>query len=60
MLAALTNALKLVGKKMENIKVVTSGAGAAGTAIVKLLVSHGVKNVVMTDRSGAIYQGRPA
>ncbi len=59
MLAALTNALKLVGKKMENIKVVTSGAGAAGTAIVKLLVSRGVKNVVMTDRSGAIYQGRP-
>ncbi len=59
MLAALTNALKLVGKKMEDIKVVTSGAGAAGTAIVKLLVSRGVKNVVMTDRSGAIYQGRP-
>ena len=58
MLAALTNALKLVGKKMEDIKVVTSGAGAAGTAIVKLLVSRGVKNVVMTDRSGAIYQGR--
>ena len=59
MLAALTNALKLVCKKMEDIKVVTSGAGAAGTAIVKLLVSRGVKNVVMTDRSGAIYQGRP-
>lgn len=59
MLAALTNALKLVGKKMEDIKVVTSGAGAAGTAIVKLLFSRGVKNVVMTDRSGAIYQGRP-
>ena len=59
MLSALTNALKLVGKKMEDIKVVTSGAGAAGTAIVKLLVSRGVKNVVMTDRSGAIYQGRP-
>ena len=59
MLAALTNALKLVGKKMEDIKVVTSGAGAAGTAIVKLLVSRGVKNVIMTDRSGAIYQGRP-
>ena len=58
-IAALTNALKLVGKKMEDIKVVTSGAGAAGTAIVKLLVSRGVKNVVMTDRSGAIYQGRP-
>ena len=59
MLAALTNALKLVGKKMEEIKVVTSGAGAAGTAIVRLLVSRGVKNVVMTDRQGAIYKGRP-
>lgn len=59
MLAALTNALKLVGKRMEEIKVVTSGAGAAGTAIVRLLVSRGVKNVVMTDRQGAIYKGRP-
>jgi len=57
-LAGLTNALKVVGKKKEDIKVVTSGAGAAAIAIVKLLLSAGVKNVVMTDRSGAIYAGR--
>ena len=57
-LAGLTNALKVVGKKKEEIKVVTSGAGAAAIAIVKLLLSAGVKNVVMTDRSGAIYAGR--
>ena len=58
-LAALTNALKLTGKKAEEIKVVTSGAGAAGTAVVKLLVSSGIRNIIMTDRSGAIYEGRP-
>jgi malate dehydrogenase (oxaloacetate-decarboxylating) len=57
-LAALTNALKIVGKKMEDIKVVTSGAGAAGIAIIKLLMSRGVKDVIMCDRKGAIYQGR--
>ena len=57
-LAGLTNALKVVGKKKEEIKVVTSGAGAAAIAIVKLLLSAGIKNVVMTDRSGAIYAGR--
>ena len=58
MLAALTNALKLTGKSLESIRVVTSGAGAAGTAVVKLLCSVGVKNIIMTDRSGAIYSGR--
>ncbi len=58
MLAALTNALKLTGKKLGDIKLVTSGAGAAGTAIVKLLCSVGARNVIMTDRSGAIYEGR--
>lgn len=58
MLAALTNALKVVGKSFDDIKVVTSGAGAAGTAIVKLLAKFGIKNIVMTDRSGAIYVGR--
>lgn len=58
-LAALTNALKLTGKKAEEIKVVTSGAGAAGTAVVKLLASSGIRNIIMTDRSGAIYEGRP-
>ncbi len=56
--AAMINALKLVGKKLEDIKVVTSGAGAAGIAIIKLLVSLGLKNVVMCDRHGAIYKGR--
>ena len=57
--AALTNALKVVGKKVDKIKVVTSGAGAAGTAIVKFLISAGVKNIIMCDRYGAIYKGRP-
>ncbi|MDO4615706.1 MAG: malic enzyme-like NAD(P)-binding protein [Lachnospiraceae bacterium] len=57
-LAGLTNALKVVGKKKEEIKVVTSGAGAAAIAITKLLLSAGIKNVVMTDRRGIIYKGR--
>ena len=57
-LAGLLNALKVVGKKKEEVKVVTSGAGAAAISIVKLLLSAGFKNVVMTDRSGAIYAGR--
>ena len=57
-LAGLTNALKVVGKKKEEVKIVTSGAGAAAIAIVKLLLSAGFKNVVMTDRNGAIYAGR--
>ena len=57
-LAGLLNALKLVGKKIEDVKIVTSGAGAAGTAIIKLLMSMGLKNVIMTDRHGAIYEGR--
>lgn len=57
-LAGLLNALKLVGKKKEDVKVVTSGAGAAAISIVRLLLSAGFKNVIMTDRSGAIYAGR--
>ena len=57
-LAALLNALKLTGKKMEEIKVVTSGAGAAGIAIIKLLIAMGLKNVLLCDRKGAIYEGR--
>ena len=57
-LAGLTNALKLVGKKKEEIRVVTSGAGAAAVAIVKLLLSAGVRDVIMCDRQGAIYEGR--
>ena len=57
-LAALTNALKIVGKRMEDIKVVTCGAGAAGIAIIKLLRARGVHNVIMCDRKGVIYEGR--
>lgn len=57
-LSALLNALKLTGKKLEEIKVVTSGAGAAGIAIIKLLIAMGLKNVVLCDREGAIYEGR--
>ena len=57
-LAGLLNALKVVGKKKEEIKIVTSGAGAAAISIVKLLLSAGFKNIIMTDRTGAIYAGR--
>ena len=57
-LAGVINALKLVGKKLEDVKIVTSGAGAAGIAIIKLLMAMGLKNVIMTDRMGAIYKGR--
>ena len=57
-LAGLINALKLVGKKIEDVKIVTSGAGAAGIAIIRLLMAMGLKNVIMTDRKGAIYEGR--
>lgn len=56
--AALINALKLTGKKLDEIKVVTSGAGAAGIAIIKLLMSLGLKDVILCDRTGAIYEGR--
>ena len=58
-LAGLTNALKIVGKKKEDVKVVTSGAGAAAISITKLLLSAGYRNIVMTDRRGIIYEGRP-
>lgn len=57
-LAGLKNALKLVGKDLSDVKIVTSGAGAAAIAIVKLLISAGAKNIVMCDRKGAIYEGR--
>ena len=57
-LAGLTNALKVVVKKKEDVKVVTSGAGAAAIAIVKLLLSAGYRNITMCDRKGAIYKGR--
>ena len=56
--AALLNALKFTGRKIEDIKVVMSGAGAAGSASSKLLIELGLKNVIMCDRKGAIYEGR--
>ena len=58
-LAGLINALKVVGKKMEEIRVVANGAGAAGIAIIKLLLSVGVQDVIMCDSRGTIYEGRP-
>ena len=58
-LAGLTNALKVVGKKKEDVRIVTSGAGAAAISIVRLLLSAGFPNITMCDRSGAIYKGRP-
>ncbi len=57
-MAGMINALKVVGKRIEDVKIVTSGAGAAGIAIIKLMMSMGLKNVIMTDRQGAIYEGR--
>src|SRR5690606_18243964 len=57
--AGLVNALKLSGKKMNEIKVVANGAGAAGIAIIKLLYSYGVRDIIMCDTKGAIYEGRP-
>lgn len=57
-LAALINALKIVGKKMENIKVVVNGIGAAGVACSKIVMAAGVKNIVGCDTSGALYEGR--
>lgn len=56
--AGLVNALKLVGKKMSEIKVVANGAGAAGIAIIKLLYRYGVRDIIMCDSRGAIYEGR--
>ena len=58
-LAGLTNALKVVGKKLPEVKIVMSGAGAAAIAISKLLISAGAKNIILCDREGAIYAGRP-
>jgi len=58
-MAGMINALKVVGKRLEDIKVVTSGAGAAGTAIIKLMLSMGLRNVILTDKDGVVYEGRP-
>ena len=57
-LAGLTNALKVVGKKLDNIKIVINGAGAAAIAITRLLLSAGAKDITLCDRNGAIYDGR--
>jgi len=57
-LAAMVNALKLTGRELDSIRVVTSGAGAAGVAIIRLLISLGLKDVILCDRKGAIYEGR--
>jgi malate dehydrogenase (oxaloacetate-decarboxylating) len=59
-MAGLLNALKIVKKDLKNVKIVTSGAGAAGMAIIKLLMSMGLQNVIMCDSKGAIYEGRPS
>jgi malate dehydrogenase (oxaloacetate-decarboxylating) len=56
-LAGLTNALKVVGKKLEDVRVVTCGAGSAGVAITRLLLARGLRNVIMCDRHGAICEG---
>ena len=58
MLAGLTNALKVVNKKLEDVKIAVSGAGAAAIAITKLLLSAGAKNIILSDRNGIIYRGR--
>ncbi len=58
-LAALTNALRVVGKKLGDVRVVLSGAGAAGTAIIKLLMAQGIGDIVACDRNGALYAGMP-
>lgn len=58
-LAAMTNALKLIKKDMSRIEVVISGSGAAGIAISRLLIARGLKKVILCDRKGAIYSGRP-
>lgn len=57
-MAGLINALKVAGKKIEDVKIVISGAGSAGMAIVKLIISIGAKNIIMCDSKGAIYEGR--
>ena len=58
-LAALLNALKITGKKLADISIVINGAGAAGIAIAKIMLSAGVENIIICDRRGIIYQGRP-
>lgn len=58
-LAGLMNALKIVGKKISEVKIVVNGAGAAGTAIINLLIEAGAKHIIALDSKGIIYEGRP-
>ncbi len=58
-LAGLTNALKVVGKKKEDVRIVMNGAGAAAISIARLLLTAGFKDITLCDRKGAIYEGRP-
>lgn len=57
-LAALINALKVANKKIEDLKIVMTGVGAAGVTICRLLINYGAKNIIMADTKGAIYEGR--
>lgn len=57
--AAMLNAVKLVGKKLEDIRLVVNGAGSAGIACTKLFLEMGLKHVILCDRSGALYEGKP-
>ena len=58
-LAALLNALRVVGKRIENVKIVTTGCGAAGTAVTKILLAAGARTIIGCDENGALYRGRP-
>src|SRR5206468_5812729 len=58
-LAALLNALGVVGKRLEDVKIVTTGCGAAGTAVTKILLGAGAVRIVGCDEGGALYRGRP-
>ena len=58
-LSAMLNALRIVNKRIEDVEAIVNGSGAAGIAVTRLLMSMGLKNVVLCDRKGAIYQGRP-
>jgi malate dehydrogenase (oxaloacetate-decarboxylating) len=58
-LAALTNALRVVGKDLASVRITMAGAGAAGTAVLKLLLNAGAKDVISVDDKGAVYRGRP-
>ena len=58
-LAALVNALRVVGKRLEDVRIVTTGCGAAGTAVTKILLAAGARHIIGCDEGGALYSGRP-